>query len=177
MAARIPLPTPEQVAEGTVWYPAARGIIDRLTTDGIDATGDYDLTPEIVAGVIGAFSQNATWKANMTMARNYVTGKGQNGMARVMAEIAAIEDGASPTDYAILGLKRADFAANMLGDLSRVTCDRWHLRAAFGDRKVALTPEVHALVTAATRIVAAEFGEEPATCQAVIWCAIRGTGA
>ncbi len=190
MASRTPLPTVTEVAsnlrthralasteaivDGTAWYPGCAAIMDAIATEAFDRTGDV-MDIGLVAGIVAAFSQNATWKANLTMARNYCNGTGQNGMARVMAEIDAMEDGANPRD--ILGLKRSDFWSNMTGDLQPVTCDRWHLRAAFGDRKVALTPEVHALVTEATRIVAAEYGEAPATCQAVIWCHIRGTGA
>jgi hypothetical protein len=166
----------DHVHEGRGWYAAMRGVIFAVRDEAFTYTGDF--APDALAvGVFAAFSQNATWKANVTMATNYMHGNGR-GMARVLAECEAMEDGADPTDYATLGLKRADFTANLLGDESRVTCDRWHLRAAFGvDKPPTLTDDVHALVTEATRTVAAEFGETPAQAQAVIWCAVRGTGA
>ena len=168
--------TPDNVAEGRGWYSAMRGVILAIRDEAFTHTGDH-ASDELAVGVFAAFSQNATWKANVTMATNYLQGMGR-GMKRVLAECEIMEEGADPTDYATLGLKRADFCANLLGDLSRVTCDRWHLRAAFAtDRPTPLSDDVHALVSEATRVVAAEYGETPAECQAIIWCAVRGTGA
>ena len=166
--------TAEQVMEGRGWYPTMQGVILAVRDEAFNATGDV-ASDALAVGVFAAFSQNSTWKANVTMATNYLHGNGR-GMKRVLAECEAMEDGADPTDASVLGLKRADFCANLLGDYSRVTCDRWHLRAAFGAKYPTLTSDVHELVTAATRIVAAEFGESPAACQAVVWCAIRGDG-
>jgi len=163
------------VEAGTRWYPENGALMERIAQEAFTATGD-PITSGFVAGIVAAFSQNATWKANITMARNYCLGTGQNGMQRVMDEIHALEEDAYPPAI-FSGLKRGDFWRNLTGDLSAVTCDRWHLRAAFGDRKVSLTPEVHALVTEATTRVAAEFDEAPATTQAIIWCHVRGTGA
>jgi hypothetical protein len=152
-----------------------RGFILAIRDEAYTHTGDL-ASDELAVGVFAAFSQNATWKANVTMATNYLHGMGR-GMKRVLAECEVMEEGADPTDYATLGLKRADFCANLLGDTWRVTCDRWHLRAAFAtDKEPTLSDDVHALVTEATRIVAAEYGEAPPVCQAIIWCAVRGTG-
>lgn len=170
--------SPECVREGRGWYPSMLGFILAVRDEAFTYTGDF-ATDSLAVGVFAAFSQNAAWKGNVTMATNYLNGSGR-GMRRVLAECEALEDGADPTDYATLGLKRADFCANLLGDHERVTCDRWHLRAAFNvagnGKPPTLSDDVHALVTDATRIVAAEYREAPAECQAVIWCAIRGTG-
>lgn len=167
--------TSAHIAEGRGWYSAMGGMILAIRDEAENATGD--IAPDALAvGVFAAFSQNSTWKANITMATNYMHGNGR-GMKSVLSECYALEDGADPTDYMVLGLKRADFCANLLGDETRVTCDRWHLRAAFGtDSPPSLKAHIHDVVTAATRIVAAEYGETPAACQAVIWCAVRGTG-
>jgi hypothetical protein len=168
--------TRTNVLEGRAWYPAMGAMIRTVRDDTACETGDYSVSDALAVGVFAAFSQNATWKANVTMARNYLLGNGR-GMTRVLAECAAMEEGADPTDASVLGLKRADFCANLLGVESRVTCDRWHLRAAFAtDTPPSLTPAVHALVTEATRIVAKRYRETPAQCQAVIWCAVRGDG-
>ena len=150
-------------------------LISELRDDCAHESGDFTLSQSFAVGVIAAFSQNATWKANLTMATNYLSGRGQGGMKSVMAEIARMEDGEDPAT-AIGALKRPDFYRNLMGDLSYVTCDRWHLRAAYGVDKVKLTADVRDAVTAATAIVAAEFGEAPADCQAVIWCTIRPSG-
>lgn len=168
--------TRAQVLEGRAWYAAMGDFIRSIRDEAAHDTGDYGVSDALAVGVFAAFSQNATWKANVTMASNYLRGNGR-GMKSVLAECEELEDGADPTDERTLGLKRADFCANLLGIESRVTCDRWHLRAAFAtDKPPALKPDVHELVTAATRIVAARHRETPAQCQAVIWCAIRGDG-
>lgn len=166
--------TPAQIAEGRDWYPTMGILMADLADEAFDATGD-PISPEFVAGIVAAFSQNATWKANVTMARRYLGGGGLRGLPSVVREIEAIEAGTDPRE-AIGHLKRPDFYANLTGDLEPVTCDRWHLRAATGSDKVKLDARVHDLVTRATREVAAEYGEEPATCQAIIWCVQRGDG-
>lgn len=169
--------TEQNITEGRSWYPAMGKLIDEINRECADETGAYDTPLQFAVGVFAAYSQNSTWKANVTMASKYLGGSGPFGLASVQRECEALENGADPTTYDLMGLKRADFCANLLGDMSRVTCDRWHLRAAFSTEKPpALKPANHALVTEATRIVAAEFGESPAECQAVIWCAVRGTG-
>lgn len=168
--------TTEQVTEGRAWYPAMGKLIRVIRDEAAFETGDHYVSDALAVGVFAAFSQNATWKANVTMATRYLEGAGR-GMTRVLAECHAMEDGADPTEAATLGLKRADFCANLLGNMDRVTCDRWHLRAAFAtDAPPSLKADIHELVTEATRLVAAEYGETPAACQAVIWCAIRGDG-
>jgi hypothetical protein len=164
-----------QIAEGRGWYPSMLGVIRAIADEASHATGEV-ASDEIAVGVFAAFSQNATWKANVTMATRYLHGEGR-GMARVLNECYALEEGADPTDDDVLGLKRSAFCANLLGDHERVTCDRWHLRAAFDTSKPpSLSAEVRSAVTAATVEVAREFGESPAACQAVIWCVVRGDG-
>lgn len=176
LTARRKSATRAQVLEGRAWYPAMGAMIRTIRDESSHETGDYAVSDAMAVGVFAAFSQNSTWKANVTMARNYLRGEGR-GMRTVLAECGKLEDGADPTDYAVLGLKRADFCANLLGIESRVTCDRWHLRAAFAtDTPPTLSPKVHALVTEATRIVARKYRETPAQCQAVVWCAVRGDG-
>ena len=62
--------TPAQVTEGTAWYPAMAKLIREIAQDARHESGDFALTDEIAAGVFAAFSQNATWKANVSMALN-----------------------------------------------------------------------------------------------------------
>jgi hypothetical protein len=162
-------------------------LIRELSLEAADVTGDYQIEHGLAVAIFCAFSQNATWKANVTMATNYLEGNGR-GMRSVLAECEAIEDwyasegaeGTHPRDA--LGLKRGDFWSNLTGDYEKVTCDRWHLRAAFGmldapkSKSIPLTPEVRALVTEATVRVSKRYRETPAATQAVIWCAVRGDG-
>lgn len=176
LLARRKSATRANVLEGRAWYPAMADMIRRVRDEAAHDTGDYYVSDALAVGVFAAFSQNATWKANVTMARNYLHGNGR-GMRSVLAECERLEDGADPTDTDVLGLKRADFCANLLGIETRVTCDRWHLRAAFGTpNPPSLTPEVRDAVTEATARVARRYRETPAQCQAVVWCAIRGDG-
>ncbi len=166
--------TPAQVEEGREWYPSMSILIAEVASDAFDATGDA-VPHELAAGVFAAYSQNATWKANVTMATKYLNGSGPFGLKSVVRELEAMEEG-TPPEEAIGALKRPDFYRNLTGDMDAVTCDRWHLRAATGRDKVTLTAQVREAVTNATAQVAAEYGESPAECQAVIWCAIRGDG-
>lgn len=166
----------DQVIEGRAWYPGMRRFIATVAAECADESGDYGLSLSLAVGVFAALSQNATWKANVTMATNYLSGRDQGMMASVRAEIDRMEAGEDPST-AIGALKRPDFYRNLMGDENAVTCDRWHLRAAYnGADKVKLTAQVRDLVTIATHIVAAEYDESPASCQAVIWCAVRPSG-
>lgn len=168
----------KQVTEGRAWYPAMSRLIREITLEAYNETGEV-ADHELAVGIFCAFSQNATWKANVTMAGNYLAGNGR-GMESVLRECHAMEEGTHPRD--ILGLKRSDFWSNLTGDYEKVTCDRWHLRAALGmldapkTKSIPLTPETHARVTEATRRVAKRYRETPAASQAVIWCAVRGDG-
>lgn len=169
----------QHVTEGRTWYSRMADFIRDTAEESAEHTGD---TPDmsLAVGVFCAFSQNSGWAGNVTMARNYLQGRGR-GMERVLDECHAMEDGISPRS--ILGLKRSDFWSNLMGDMNVVTCDRWHLRAALNmldapkSKSITLTPELHALVTEATRRIAKRYREAPAQTQAVIWCHVRGTGA
>lgn len=161
--------TPTQVEEGRAWYPAMGRLIAEIARE-------TDQSKSFACGVFAAFSQNSTWKANVTMATNYLSGRPQGGMRSVLAELDRMRAGEDPAT-AIGALKRPDFYRNLMGRHTYVTCDRWHLRAAYGEgSKVQLSPRVREDVTQATRLVAREFGESASACQAVIWCAIRGDG-
>jgi hypothetical protein len=96
-------------------------------------------------------------------------------MRSILSECERMEDGADPA-CVMSGLKRPDFYRNLMGDMEPVTCDRWHIRASLGETKRSLDAPMRDAITEATRIVAAEFGESPAECQAVIWCTVRPSG-
>lgn len=164
----------DQVREGRAWYPAMGRLIAVIGEDAAADSG-IPVSKSLAVGVFAAYSQNATWKANVTMATKYLTTRELRGMKTVIAEIALMEAGTDPRE-ALGALKRPDFYSNLMGDYSVVTCDRWHLRAALGEQKYALTPEVRDAVTSATRELATEFEESPAACQAVIWCTVRPSG-
>lgn len=164
-----------QVVEGRAWYPAMGRFIAEIARDAINHTGE-SVEKSLAVGVFAAYSQNATWRANVTMATRYLNGGGPRGLKSVVSEIDRMEAGEDPAT-AIGALKRPDFYRNLMGRHTYVTCDRWHLRAAYGaESNVTLTAQVRADVTAATRLVAAEFGESASACQAVIWCTVRPSG-
>lgn len=169
--------TPDQTAEGTDWYPLNGSAIAEIASDAFDATGDY-VAPDAACAIFAAYSQNASWKANVTMATRYLNGSGPFGLTNVRREVSEIEEivaaGGDPLSVD-LGLKRGPFAANLAGDLKPVTCDRHHIEVGFGQR-LPLTVELRATLQEATEIVAAEFGEDPAITQAICWVVKRGTG-
>lgn len=170
--------TPAQVAEGQDWYCQARKFVADLHTA---YAGRYSV--EQLAYVVAAVSPNLRWSHNKRVAAEYVRLHAA-GMRRAdwqlklmigsnMRKAEEILDGDLS---ALSGPKVTAFAANILGDESLVTIDRWHMVAALGENRVPTARE-RVAVTAATERCALALGWTPAACQAVLWVAVRGTGA
>lgn len=166
--------TPDQVREGRAWYPAMGRLIATIGQECAEAAGT-EISREFAVGVFAAYSQNATWKANVTMATRYLTTRELRGMGCVTSKLSAMEAGTDPGEAMGGALKLTDFYRNLIGEDQFVTCDRWHIQAATGDR-ITLTPKVRDAITRATHEVAREFGESASACQAVIWCTVRPSG-
>src|SRR5213083_1450254 len=79
--------TDAQVVEGRAWYPAMGRLIGEIARESFNHTGDA-VDKSLAVGVFAAYSQNATWRANVTMATNYLNGGGPCGLKSVRAEIA-----------------------------------------------------------------------------------------
>lgn len=166
--------SPEQIREGRGWYPAMGRAIAIIGQECADETGT-EISREFAVGVFAAYSQNATWKANVTMATRYLMTRELRGMGCVTSKLAAMESGMDPAEAMGGALKLTDFYRNLIGEDQYVTCDRWHIQASTGARPT-LTPKLRDAITRATHEVAREFGESASACQAVIWCTVRPSG-
>lgn len=175
--------TPEQVAEGTVWYEQARVFSAELAER-------YPFTFEQVAHVIAALSPQVPWGKNAASTVDaleaYVNGwDGESklpdypGYSANGKKAHAILSG----DLSVLrGPKVTAFAAAIMGDLSHVVTDVWAVRAArsrAGNLLVAYTdgelpgaPEQRAIAEAYRR-AAGRRGIEPAVMQARVWVQVR----
>lgn len=107
-------------------------------------------------------------------------GTGYGTIGTVVRKVGAIMRGANIDATLSSGsnYKLANFAANLAGDYSRVTVDRWAYRIATGDNEGVTVPTGKLYIElAAAYVEAAKLRNvNPATMQAATWCAIRGKG-
>ena len=155
--------SPEARAEGREWYARARSWCLKLAHE----TG-YD--PRTVADVTAALSPRLQWSVNQRLARNFLLGrpiKGvlQNSMLRALR--ARVGEGVGE------GPKVQAFAANLRGNLERVTVDVWVLRA-LGIESDRINLGEYRRLEQAIRKAAHMRGENPADFQSVLWVDCRG---
>lgn len=188
---------PAMLADGLAWYDSAA---DMIRADA----ETYGVPYSTAAAVYAACSINASWAANVTIARRwlqYATGgtrpSGLSAVAvRCDAAITARVDTFEAAWSAVLqggdarGSKVASFCANFHGRTDFVTVDRWAMAGA-GQCTVTVnakgkrTPcDTHSKapkgpkydrVADAYRTVAAELGITPRELQAAVWVAVRGS--
>jgi len=157
----------EHVRHGRQWY--AQGEARRFVRA---IAHEHALTIAQAAGITAAYSPHAAWGSNKTTVRRFLASPTVPlGLGRSYRQACAILAGARPLNV-LTGPKVRAFYAALMGDKSAVVVDLWHTRAALGHDR--LTTARRAAITEATRTVAAEFGDYPRDCQAIIWCSIRG---
>lgn len=189
---------PALVADGLNWYQSAA---DMISADA----ETFGVPFETAAAVYAACSINATWAANVTIARKwlqYAAGSAQRptGLATVAARCDAavaerpdtFEDG-----WRIVlqggdarGSKVGSFFSNFNGRSDYVTIDRWAMvgagqAVAYLNGRGKVTPcELHSKaprgvkyskVADAYRDVAAELGISARELQAAVWVSVRGS--
>lgn len=181
--ARYDAATPEQVAEGTVWYEQAR-------TFAADLADRYPFTFEQVAYVIAALSPQVPWGKNKSSTIDALDAflGGWDGETKLPDYPGYSANGKKA--HAILsgnlsvlrGPKVTAFAAAIMGDLSHTVVDVWATRAArsraanllvsYTQEELPGAPE-HRAIAEAYRRAAGHRGIEPAVCQAVVWVQCR----
>lgn len=187
----------DTVADGLSWYRTAEDMISA------DAAA-YGLPRSTVAAVYASCSINASWAANVTIARRwlqYATGQAarptglQTVAERCESAISERPDTFEDAWRIVLrggdgrGSKVASFVANFHGRGEYVTVDRWAMVGAgqagtYTNGRGKVTPcDLHAkaprgpkydTVAQAYRDVAAELGIQPRELQAAVWVAVRG---
>ncbi|WP_164911543.1 DUF7178 family protein [Mycobacteroides franklinii] len=164
---------PWQHDAGTRWYDSARQWV-------IEAAERHNVSNEVVAGVIAAYSPQTRWVDNLRDAEYHLAGSPlRSGVmgSNVRRAAAVIEQG---LDGLGNGPKVKAFARNILGDTDAVTVDVWAARAAFGTMDKAIAAQMIAWVGAydkvadAYRKAAAHAGVPASVMQATVWVAIRG---
>jgi hypothetical protein len=189
--------TPAEVATGSDWYPAMAAVM----AEHARVTG---LTPHACAAVYAATSINTPWQRNLALAArglaDYADGRpiladgGTLGHSIRTARAAVAAPDSAGIDAALTGgsgaavtYKLRNFARNLSGDMSAVTCDRWAWRAATAFDGCTDTGATHgcgAVPTGAAyvrmarayRVAARRLGLTPAAVQAIAWVMVRGSG-
>lgn len=156
---------PESIRVGREWYRIAQREAVRLARV-------HGTTQHRAAGVIAAFSQNATWKANRTLADRYLGGQ-RRGLQKVLAECDRIMSGERPTRVLGHMPKVVQFYRAIVGHEDAITIDRWALFGAYL-RRVPATPAHCDPARIAYREAAYACGEDPRDFQAIVWIEVRG---
>lgn len=145
------------------WYGEASRFAQSLR----DSTG-WNL--EVACSVVSAFSPRVTWAHNKVKAQQYAQGITPKGLrSHVVAADRCVRMGFDGLN----GLKTNAFARAISGDMDAVVVDVWMCRAA-GLGKDAPNKREYREIAEAVRMVAADYGYQPAVMQAFIWILIRG---
>lgn len=154
------------------WYDDAGHHADRVA-DLLRRSynGSPDATRDHGAGVIAALSPRERWERNIELAIGFAISGRASALGRSVANAkAAAWDG-----YTVLrGLKTYNFAMAIAGVDNAVTIDVWMMRAA-KFKSDNPSPRNYPWIAAALRLVARRAGMTPRTCQALIWCKVRGS--
>lgn len=175
--------------DGMTWYDDARRFAGALA----EAT-PYTLAQ--VAHVVAALSPQCTWDENMRAAalactlhaegRHDAEGDTLPGYVGYRANVAKAWRILDGDLSALRGPKVTAFAGAIVGDMSHVTVDVWATRTARDGRRAlafhAWDDEMpgaveHRAIAEAYRRAAALRGITPSAMQAVVWVAVRGSGA
>lgn len=160
--------TAAEHARGRLWYVrmqrVAGGHADRL---GLDMYS--------VAGVYAAWSINNGWRNNLRQAGRQIRGRQAYGLGQSLTKAADCMRGQALRVNDKDARKVLAFCANMAGDMTRVTVDRWALRVAYGLTAGGYVPKgsEYDCIESAYVQAAAARGVQPAEMQAVTWIALR----
>jgi hypothetical protein len=172
--------SPEMTAAGRAWYPLAGSIAADIST----STGER---VDTVAAVIAALSPQTRWSTNVAAAQAICDGNRTRypsmlGDNHLRALNVLGRD--NPADGLGKGPKVHAFYENILGDPDAVTIDSWAVRAAVSPVMLSHTgvgmdsflkrKNVYSDLANCYRAASLIVGEQPATLQAIVWCAIRG---
>jgi hypothetical protein len=151
---------------------------------------EHGITVRQAAGIVACYSQNATWKANITMVRRFLADPANaRGLSIAVGPARRILAGERPLDvlaadgtyygerrFARDPFKLRSFYRNLAGDANALTIDRWAARAADGSAENPKDEREYEAFCAAYREAAKRRRVAPSAMQAIVWCQIRGTG-
>jgi len=174
--------TKKQWIQGVLWYSEAQAVSHTLADQ-------YEVTPEISAGVISALSPNNKWERNKLDACTVLAAVRTNTPPENVKVCTYNANKRKAFDIAMgnrkvlkQSPKTYSFAQNVGNlDPNHVTIDKWHLRAMqttakeYKDAKTSVTPKQYIILEKETAKVAREFGLTGYEFQAVVWVTIRDT--
>lgn len=165
--------------DGTDWYPKARRIVTEWS-------GTYGTTVEQTACIVSAISPQCDWERNLIIADDVLAGRVASIGGAILSNVSKsriirnTQSMGAQTDYHALmlklfpmGPKVNSFAYNLAGNDRMVTIDVHAIQAAFNDVLVNVHPKwtPYRIIAECYAQVARFYGMQPATLQAIIWCA------
>jgi hypothetical protein len=132
---------------------------------------NLDVSLEVGACIVSAFSPRERWTANVAKAISFSLGEHITGLANnlLMAQNSIV------MGYgALKGPKTNAFARAIAGNQSAVVVDVWMMRAC-GSPKASPSKSEYAEISEALIHAAESVGLTPRTCQALIWILVRGS--
>lgn len=154
-----------QVEQATKWYLDAETIAREIATT-------MDVSLEIGATIISAFSPRERWARNVANAVKFSLGEPVVALGN---NIRMANAGLTLGFDALKGQKTNAFARAIAGNENAVVIDVWMLRAVGIEKKTPNQSQYRELANA-VRTAGAKYGLTPRTAQALIWIVIRGTG-
>jgi hypothetical protein len=166
--------TPDDLAEGRLWWPRAR--------DEVAWLADYYRVPfRRLAHAAAALSPGLRWTKTLDVLRLLLDARaaGEPTYPRTGDATFGFRD--RQKAWAILaggegsglcrGPKVEAVLANLLGDLDAVAVDRHIVRAATGSDRRQVSPAASTKIAGAMRLLASIRGMRPAELQAALWVA------
>jgi hypothetical protein len=166
--------SPEQVAAGRGWYPAAGAIVAAIAA----ATGR---TPGAVGATVAALSPRNPWRWNVQDAYAFACAARDGGATPTATTFGVNARSAwslihGRTGWTSAAPKVRSFVANILGDVDAVTVDTWAIRVATDGALVRVTDREYGPVQDAYRAAAVIVAETPRDVQAVTWIVAQSRG-
>ena len=165
------LATADDIVRGRQWYPLAHGIVREWSDT-------FGRSIANVACIVAALSPQNEWSRNLIQAADILQGNNPSigGIdANIRKAQSIARDLATDTiDYFPSGFKVRAFACNLAGDNQIVTVDTHALQIVAADPIARLTIRSwaqYADIVGAYTDTARKLGLEPATLQAITWCA------
>jgi hypothetical protein len=156
--------TPQEMAEGAVWYPNARELA-------------YELAEEYVmgAGVIAALSPQIQWDRNIDLARDAFNDWFHGQVGDAIGKARSIMQGRDPDVVLPRGKKTWHFYHCILNPSTpdHVTIDRHAAHIALGSATAKIGVKLYREVAESYYEASKVIGRPPAEVQAVTWVSIR----
>ena len=155
--------------QGRNWYRNAHTECEYLACK-------YNLSVEVVCGIVAALSPRLKWEENIEAAERVITGKSE-GIRALKTNVRKAESILKTGEVKMGGPKVNNFYLNLLNpeDGESVTIDTWAARIALGDWqwKKTVNEKLYWQLADEYRAAAAEVGMLPSELQAITWESIR----